>query len=89
MIGEPLMNTEHHDQQIREITLDWLANSDNKDTAVLRFHALEIIKAEELQVDELRKELETLRCSGQHMTCGRCENIRLTEKQKDESNGPR
>lgn len=36
--------TTKNDEEIREITLDWLKTSDNKDTAALRFHALEVIK---------------------------------------------
>lgn len=45
----------------------------------VRFESLrEEIAAAILQIDELRKELKEATCHGQHMTCGACENIRLS-----------
>lgn len=42
-----------------------------------------------LQVSELQKELAELQHTGQHMTCGRCEQLRETQKRFcDDCNEP-
>lgn len=35
-------------------------------------------------INKQEKELAELRCTGQHMTCGQCEQLRQTQKRKDE-----
>jgi len=82
---ERLRASKSVEDQIVAILMDLEIGGSGNSGDSVRAKARAICELVNLQVSELQKELAGLRHTGQHMTCGQCEQLRETQKLVGES----